>query len=290
MTTKHSATLHYKKIGHGPDVLLIHGWGSSGRMWRRLMYGLQHHATFWAVDLAGFGASPLPANVVPDVSYHMDTLHEFCQRHHLQPRVVMGHSMGGLLTLKLALSNPSLMERFVLVCPVVTGNFGLGVLSSLLTSDVGKLMMQRAEPLWMFAQRDPVAKLLQAPTYLKHPMARARLAHDFRRTTWEAGLGGLLSIATENLEPHLHEIRHRALVVVGDKDLTVSPREGRLAAALLPNARLVEFEDSHHQPLEEEPKRFLRVFSDFLHGDPVGRNLGTPPNSAALPATRTMVE
>ncbi len=259
--------LHYKCTGSGPDVLLIHGWGSSGRMWRRLMYGLQHQARFWAVDLAGFGASPGTADLPPDVEMHTEMLAAFCVRHNLHPHAIIGHSMGGMLALKLLLKLPQLSERFVLVCPTVTGRFGTLGIDRWFATDFGRSMVSRAQPLWSLAQADLLAKL-QAPRYVDNVLARARIVRDFKRASWEASAFALLSMARENLAPRLHTLRQRGLVVVGGRDTTVPPDEGRLVATLTPNARLVEFARSHHQPLDEEPERFLRVVSAFLQDLP----------------------
>lgn len=250
------------------------------------MYGLQHQATFWAVDLAGFGKSRLHnPHDLPDVNTHAELLLNFCQQQRLQPQVVIGHSMGGMLTLKLALAAPEMLQRFALVCPVVTGSFGLGAFSAFVGSSFGQSVLQHTEPLWSLAQSDAFSRFLQAPPYLKHPVARARLVQDFKRTTWQAAVGALMGLASENLEPHLHKITHPALVIVGSKDNTAPPREGQLAAAGLPNARLVEFEHSHHQPLEEEPARFLRVIGHFLRGEPVGGNVLAGRRSVVLEQT-----
>ena len=60
ITNRSGFKLHYNSQGDGPDILLVHGWASSGQMWSRLMRDLGHVARFWAVDLYGFGLSPRP--------------------------------------------------------------------------------------------------------------------------------------------------------------------------------------------------------------------------------------
>ncbi len=256
--------LHYTCIGDGPDVLLIHGWASSSQMWSRLMHDLKGEARFWAVDLYGFGESPRPEMELPDIETHTALLIDFCDQHGIRPAAIMGHSMGGMLTLKLALARPDLAERLVLMSSVVTGSYGVPIeISRLITSSLGSFAVAKSKPFWMLAQSDFLPSLLKAPWYMDEEAAtRTRL--DFKRTSWQAAMGGLTSIARENLEPHLPALRQPTLVIVGKRDLTVPTKESYLAAKHLPNSRLVELPRSHHHPLDEEPTRTVGAIHDFL--------------------------
>src|SRR5512144_1896849 len=115
----------YRVIGSGPDVLLIHGWVSSGRMWEPLMPQLAESHRVWAVDLIGFGDSRTSAPPRPlTVDDQVNMLAAFCKTVGLHPQATAGHSMGGAVTIKLALDYPDLFDTMVLVCPVVVGKLG----------------------------------------------------------------------------------------------------------------------------------------------------------------------
>jgi pimeloyl-ACP methyl ester carboxylesterase len=266
MTSFHSSTnafdLNYIRAGIGPDVLMIHGWASSSRMWSALMTALASERRSWAIDLAGFGGSGLPAHIRPDLDAQLAWLIRFLEQRQIRPSVVIGHSMGGLLALKLAHERPDLAERLVLMCPVVTGRFGLNA-HQLFGSRLWMMMAARTQRAWTVAQSTLVAPLISAPMYLS-PRHRARYVQDFRRSHWDAAMAALESISLTSMQPHLSEIRQPALVVVGSRDFTVSPEEGRLAARLMPNAELVEFPQAHHQPLDEMPERFIKLTRDFV--------------------------
>ena len=146
--------LHYTCIGTGADVLLVHGWASSGRMWLELMRTLGHQYRFWAVDLCGFGESSLPdGDCTLDMEMHTATLVQFCRAHDIHPHAIIGHSMGGLLALKLAAEHPDLAERLVLMSPVVTGRMGKWLdFNRVITSDFGRFAMTRSKQLGTFIQ------------------------------------------------------------------------------------------------------------------------------------------
>lgn len=254
--------LHYEQKGNGPDLLLVHGWASSTRMWDRFVSAVQHEYRCWSVDLPGFGASPMPPDTRPDLYMHMHSLIEFCEQQQIQPYAVIGHSMGGMLALMLAHERPQLMEKLVLVCPVVTGRYGLKA-NTFFSSSLGRFMAARTRSLWALMQSEALAPLFVVPQYVDKAIHK-RYIQDFQRATWEASITALESMAQINLEPVLPQISHPTLVVVGKKDYTVPPGEGHIAAAKMPHAQLVKFNTSHHQPMDEEPDRFNQVVRDFL--------------------------
>src|SRR5262245_24121570 len=117
-----TADLYYECTGNGPDVLLIHGWASSGRMWKRLVHDLSHALRFWSLDLIGFGSSTISPDALGlSIEQHTATVIDFCEQKNIRPKVVMGHSMGGMIALKLALIRPDLVGSLVLASPAVTG-------------------------------------------------------------------------------------------------------------------------------------------------------------------------
>ncbi|NWF69964.1 MAG: alpha/beta hydrolase [Chloroflexi bacterium] len=260
--------LYYECSGAGPDVLLVHGWASSGRMWDRLVRDMRHEVRFWSVDLPGFGASTLSQDALGiDINGHMAALFDFCDQQRIRPQAVIGHSMGGMIALKMALARPRMLHTLLLVCPCVTGRFAFNT-HQLFNSSVARFLMQNSKRLWEVAQSDFWKQWLPMALYADKA-ADERVQHDFQRMSWQSAVSGLDSMARENLGPYLERIKHPALVIVGGSDYTVPPDEGRLAAGCLPNGRLLEFDTAHHQPLDEEPERFAAAVRAFLQAQGV---------------------
>jgi pimeloyl-ACP methyl ester carboxylesterase len=266
MNSDTPTNLRYDTVGDsGRDWLLLHGWGSSRRMWDRPVREFSKAARCWMVDLPGFGDSPLvsPDGNPGDLDHYTDALAEFCVQKNIRPQVVIGHSMGGLLTLKLALAHPELMERLVLVSPVVSGRFLTLGLGRLLARYPARALALRLGWLWTLVQSPHLAPIMALP-WVTNPSVKARVYGDMQRVQWPAALT-LLSLASQNLTPRLHEIQQPTLVLVGTRDLTVPPSEGRLAARLIPNAQLVEFPRTYHQLVDEQPERFIEAVRTFLY-------------------------
>jgi len=107
--------IQYTVQGQGPPLLLVHGFGASSGHWRRNIPTLATAGyQVFAVDLLGFGDSDKPP-----LAYALELweqqLQEFCQAFIGQPTVVVGNSIGGLLTLMLLADHQQLARAGVLL-------------------------------------------------------------------------------------------------------------------------------------------------------------------------------
>lgn len=102
--------------GTGEPVLLLHGIGASGHIWQHVAEVLQdkpYHLI--APDLLGFGASPKPQRLDYSVDDHARAVIATIQRQAgRQPLVIVGHSMGCLIAVRIARLRPDLVKRLIL--------------------------------------------------------------------------------------------------------------------------------------------------------------------------------
>lgn len=112
-------TLAVKDKGRGKTVVLIHGLAASGRVWRPLIRLLD--LTKWRVivpDLLGFGDSPKPGWNDYSVQEHARMIVATLTRRGVKkPITVVGHSMGCLIAVHIAATNPKLVKKLVLYEP-----------------------------------------------------------------------------------------------------------------------------------------------------------------------------
>ncbi|HSW80429.1 MAG TPA: alpha/beta hydrolase [Candidatus Saccharimonadales bacterium] len=102
--------------GQGTPVILLHGLGSSSDVWANVVAGLDKNKfKVIAIDLLGFGKSPKPDWVEYDVDDHATSVAATIKKLHLrEPAIIVGHSMGCLVTVRLARKYPELAKHEIL--------------------------------------------------------------------------------------------------------------------------------------------------------------------------------
>lgn len=93
--------IHFNKSGQGPALLLIHGFCETLTMWDHWTPELSQSHTVYSLDLPGFGKSPLPTNTVTLETIAVE-LHEWMENENITKPIIIGHSLGGYVTLALA--------------------------------------------------------------------------------------------------------------------------------------------------------------------------------------------
>lgn len=108
----HESGWHYKDVGDGPPLILLHGIGMSHFAWKTIINNLANERRVLAFDIAGFGITPAvpdniqptPANLVTGVSSLAETLSQIDEQRHISKdydRVdIVGNSFGGYLALE----------------------------------------------------------------------------------------------------------------------------------------------------------------------------------------------
>ena len=109
--------INYIKKGKGKTTLLfLHGLSSNANAWSKNIEELQKTYTCVALDLPGFGKSTIESNQYTP-SYFAEIGHKVIQKLKLKNVVLVGHSMGGQASIKLALNYPNDVQKLILIAP-----------------------------------------------------------------------------------------------------------------------------------------------------------------------------
>jgi pimeloyl-ACP methyl ester carboxylesterase len=107
-------------VGEGPVVVLVHGIASSAATFKRVIPLLSDHHRCISIDLLGFGESPAPQSATYTIEEHVDAIRATIGSLKLRaPFVLVGHSLGSLLSARYAARYPEQVSRLVLVSPPV---------------------------------------------------------------------------------------------------------------------------------------------------------------------------
>jgi len=114
VTVEGSVRIHYRRMGAGPGMVLLHGFPQTGHMWRKVMPALAERFTVLAPDLRGYGDSDRPPGGYDKRRMAAD-LAQVIEALGLTPVVFVGHDRGARVGHRFALDHPSLLTRLVLL-------------------------------------------------------------------------------------------------------------------------------------------------------------------------------
>ena len=251
-------------------ALLVHGWCSSWYALSPLLGMLSQRFHCLAVDLPGYGKSP-PFPHRTTIPAYADLLAEFIRQTSDGPVVYVGHSMGGMIGLTLALKYPMLIERMVLIDPTVTGklstfiNLFVSPVTMLERFGLGQLIVWGVERAFVgitdrlmrpasFAERSGITER----DYL-------RLREDARRP----GQGRVraecfVAMRENDLTGRLKALRVPGLVLWGAEDNTVPLRDAGVVADEWDEAYLRILPKAGHWPRFERPDQVRRLVAAYL--------------------------
>ncbi len=115
--------LHYLTSGHGPAVILLHGYAETSRMWRPLIPRLAEKFTVIAPDLPGIGDSAIPTAGL-DMKSAAVSVHALVKSLGVQGARVVGHDIGLMVAYAYAAQFPGEVEKLVLMDAFLPGVAG----------------------------------------------------------------------------------------------------------------------------------------------------------------------
>lgn len=236
--------LHYDVAGAGPEtVVLTHGLASSAATWSSLVAALAPRYRVVTWDLRAHGRSDSPDGPCTIAALGAD-LAAIVAAAGGGPAHVLGHSAGGVITMRFAIDHPELLRSVILVGTASECNArGLAYYESLAATaerDGGAAVVRR------LGTRDETA-----------------LAPDGRGFANMARAMG--SLHTAPLTAELARVQCAALVVVGEKDF-LGVGGSVIISRGLSNARLEIVPERGHPIFREDPAAFERLIGEFLGG------------------------
>ncbi|TAK24612.1 MAG: alpha/beta hydrolase [Chloroflexota bacterium] len=248
----------YRESGRGRAVLLIHGSGTSGRVWNDVATRLASKGRRVLVpDRPGCGDSGVPREGNGRATLGRAFV-LFAKALGEERVAVVGHGIGAFIAIEIAAASPYVVDRLVLISPVVGGMDGP---QRRITADEAL-----AESHLYATDGDLASHARQVATgsigsdAARTVYARVVDQRDTRRTDTdiltEAGRvdDGLL----------LRSLACPVLVVRGDHDHNVSADRANAIARACPNAMLATIENAGHFAHIEQPESVSTVVADFI--------------------------
>jgi pimeloyl-ACP methyl ester carboxylesterase len=112
--------LYYLTAGHGPTVILLHGYAETSRMWRPIIPVLAEKFTVIAPDLPGIGDSGIPADKI-DMKTSASRIHALARSLGVEKARVVGHDIGLMVAYAYATQFPAETEKLVVMDAFLPG-------------------------------------------------------------------------------------------------------------------------------------------------------------------------
>lgn len=252
--------MYYQSFGNpaNPALLLIHGFCEDHSVWAHYIPELQKDYRVIAIDLPGFGKSPVLAGT-PSIEAYAQTVREMLARENVVKPRVIGHSLGGYVALALADRMPSELERLVLFHSTSFEDTAEKkanrnrVIDFLKDNGVSSFVRNFVTPLFAVENRASLAALIE----------------NLEEKGEQQHLEGLI-YATEAMRDRydrkgvLEALTCPILFICGKQD-TAIPMERTQEEAFLPNeSHLLILDHCGHMGMFEKPEVCLRSIKHFL--------------------------
>lgn len=256
--------VHYEVFGRGQPVLFLHGWLGSWRYWFPTMEVVAEQFRTYSFDFWGFGDSRRK-RTQESIQAYSDQVIRFLDALGIDRVMLVGHSMGGMVALKTAITYPDRIQRVTTVGAPIDGD------------SLSWLLKLTDRPFF-------------ADTFARIPLLRRQLFRFFLGETNDPAVNEVIddsvkssantlryavsSMWRTDLRPELPRLRVPTLIVHGGRDDIVNPNQADLFDQV-PMAEVILMARSRHFPFLDEATIFNDVLLRFL-------------KAGTLPALQTM--
>ncbi|MEO8173555.1 MAG: alpha/beta hydrolase [Sediminibacterium sp.] len=254
-----SAIISYAVYGKGKPVVLLHGFGEDSTVWKEQVDFLKEHCLLVVPDLPGSGKSSLltPDNI--SIEDYADCIHALLQHENIQSCIMLGHSMGGYITLAFAEKYPSLLT-------------GFGLIHSTAYADSEEKKKSREKSIVLIEKYGSVAFLKNTTPNLfgakfksEHPEKISGLIEAGASFSKEALQQYTRAMMLRSDRTHvLISNRLPVIFVIGTEDVA-APLDDVIKQSSLPNISYIHvLQDTGHMGMWEAPEKMNHQLLNFI--------------------------
>jgi pimeloyl-ACP methyl ester carboxylesterase len=266
--------LAFVKEGKGvKNLVFIHGLGSYMPAWQNNITALAKVNTCYAIDLPGYGKSEKP-DTVYSISFYADIIDAFIKEMKLENVYLVGHSMGGHISLYQALSSPKYLSGLVLIAPAGIETFTKNE-AAFLQSAVTETSVAAADSLQISLNiRRNFYNYPASADFMISDRIKMKSAKDFGRYC-EVVVDNIQGMLSQPVFNELSKLKFPVLVIFGREDQLIpnkylhqSDTEQiiKTATKAIPDSKGVIIDEAGHFVHYEQYNKVNEVISSFLNG------------------------
>jgi len=258
--------VHFRDVGEGFPIVLIHGTAASLHTWDAWTDELKKTNRVIRMDLPAFGITGPNKNADYSIEAYTTFLHSFLEKLKLEKFHLAGNSLGGNIAWNYTADYPSKVEKLILVDasglptnksqPAIFKMAKTPILNSLFLYITPRFLIKKnIEEVY-----EDDSKITDELINRYHKMA---LRVGNRKAFIDRAKTDFKLDTQVNLEK-LKSIQTPTLLIWGAKDLWIPIANGIRMNEILVNSKLEVLENSGHVPMEENPRESLKLMNDFL--------------------------
>jgi len=226
-------------------LVFLHGWGVDSRSWQPIVSPLiNQNYSVYLIDLPGFGQSQQPDEHF-SLDNYADVVDQLITKVGLNNIVLVGHSFGGRITIKLGSKHAPYLKKIILVDSAGIEKKSQSIKLKML---IAKILKPFFQPKTMQGLRKKIYSLIGAGEYLAIP----ELSKIFGTVTGE------------DLTPILNKINQPTLIIWGDKDQTTPQKAAQIVNSEIKGSQLAIINNAGHFSFLDQPQKFINIIMKFI--------------------------
>ncbi len=210
----------------------------------------------YALDFWGFGESG-KKNTTYAISDFVKLVDQFMEYLGIVEAPLVGHSMGGTVSLAVALNYPQRVSKVTVIGSPIQGSSLALLLKLAGYRPIGVLVHNM-----MWALK--LGIWIGSPIITSDRRWFKMIDEDLSRTTVESFLISISSLRQTDLSDRLNQLKVPVMGIYGTRDVIVAPDQWKPLKDHAPHSRIERLSDAGHFPMLDQPERFKRMLLDFL--------------------------
>jgi len=235
-------------VNSGVPIIFLHGWRVDSKIWQEII-GLMRNESIgndiYAIDFPGFGGSPSPKTDF-NLTDYCGIVEQFMLKLELKKAILIGHSFGGRVAIKLSATKPELAVQVILVDSaglIIHQNKkkALNIAAKIVKPFFGAKVMQ---PL-----RKEIYRKIGADDYLATP--------ELQKT--------YVNIINEDLSVYLPKMPGPTLIIWGSEDKDTPLEYARKMSQDIHKSKMVILDGAGHFCFQDQPAEFVKAIKEFIN-------------------------
>lgn len=255
ITVNKLKTFYFENEIAGTPLVFIHGWLGSSLEWIYQLFYFNSREHIILLDLPGFGKSDKP-KIEYSLEFYTKQVLEFLKLLDYDKGILIGHSLGGMIALSIAVQNPKLVKKVILISTSVTFSQSIKNKWNLIWLNIAFRLAYKKVLRNIIKQIISTEK--EEGEFKKHFKNALKIPKSVVLSTFKN------MTSKFKINKKLSQIYQPTLIIYGSKDKIISKSKIINLEELISNSTVAIIEDSPHRVMVEDHKKVNKIIDEFI--------------------------